>query len=572
MNFKEKYQKYKNKYNSIKKQVGGMHTRTFDINDNSITTEVLSNFLCPLTLEVMNNPVILSDGLSYERNHAESWLNGHDTSPTTRKLLPNKDIIPNHTLKAAIDQYKEIIHKKRLNIPMDSLDTQTFQVNEKNVTADILNDFVCSISFEIFRDPVVLSDGYSYERLNVTAWLNVNNTSPRTGAPLKNKNITPNHALRAAIEEYKNEIYKIELNKEIGDLECLAKSDDCCAQYQLGLKYYNGEGLVVKNVPKGLELIKLSSKNCLSSREYLQSSIFKDNFYKKGIELFNKKDYNDAVNILKDAVEHGHAQSQYALGVMFEKGLGVPKNEAEAMRLYKLAAEQDNADAQVNLAKMFENGIGASKNDAEAVRLYKLAVAQGNAEAQVYLGWKYNKGNGVQQNLAEAIRLYRLSAEQGNADAQNNLGKMFENGTGVQENYREAARLYRLAAQQGNVYGQFNFANACKNGRGVNQDYDMAVHYYELAAAQGHAGAQSNLGYMYEHGDGVHQNLGRAVHWYSIAVTQENASALANLGFMYMKGYGVDKNINMAMRLFQRAARQGHAGAQRNLRREGYGW
>jgi hypothetical protein len=38
MNFKHKYQKYKNKYNIIKKQIDGMHTRTFDINDRSITT------------------------------------------------------------------------------------------------------------------------------------------------------------------------------------------------------------------------------------------------------------------------------------------------------------------------------------------------------------------------------------------------------------------------------------------------------------------------------------------------------------------------------------------------------
>ena len=249
----------------------------------------------------MNDPVILSDGYSYERDNATKWLTKNNTSPKTGGLLSNNHIIPNHTLKAAIDQYKEIIYKRRLNIPIDNLDNQTIEVHDKNITTDIQNDFVCPISFEILKDPVVLSDGHSYERLDVTRWLSQKDISPKTGGKLENKSIIiPNHTLKAAIIEYKNEIYKIELNKEIGDLECLAKSGDCCAQYKLGLKYYNGEGLVVKNIQKGLELLKLSSKNFESSREYLQ--IYKDTFYNKGIELYNKKDYNGAV-------EHGHAQS-----------------------------------------------------------------------------------------------------------------------------------------------------------------------------------------------------------------------------------------------------------------------
>ena len=64
--------------------------------------------------------------------------------------------------------------------------------------------FLCPIGCEIMRDPVTCADGHSYERANIERWLATNNTSPRTGAQLPNKALTPNHALRNAVEEWLN--------------------------------------------------------------------------------------------------------------------------------------------------------------------------------------------------------------------------------------------------------------------------------------------------------------------------------------------------------------------------------
>ena len=46
------------------------------------------------------------------------------------------------------------------------------------------------------------------------------------------------------------------------------------------------------------------------------------------------------------AAEQGFATAQYNLGVMYDKGEGVLKDEAEAVRWFQLAAEQGNATAQ----------------------------------------------------------------------------------------------------------------------------------------------------------------------------------------------------------------------------------
>jgi len=64
--------------------------------------------------------------------------------------------------------------------------------------------FFCCIATDVMRDPVVTSDGQTYEREFIERWFLANDTSPATGKPLPNKNLVPNIALRKAIEEWEN--------------------------------------------------------------------------------------------------------------------------------------------------------------------------------------------------------------------------------------------------------------------------------------------------------------------------------------------------------------------------------
>ena len=63
-------------------------------------------------------------------------------------------------------------------------------------------EFVCPITQELMEDPVVTSDGHTYERGAVTMWLEQHNSSPLTGEPLAHANFVPNVALRSLIHEY----------------------------------------------------------------------------------------------------------------------------------------------------------------------------------------------------------------------------------------------------------------------------------------------------------------------------------------------------------------------------------
>lgn len=64
-----------------------------------------NSFLCPLSRQIMSDPVTCSDGYTYERTAIESWFSsGQNISPVTKQLLPNLNMVPNYALHAIITQ------------------------------------------------------------------------------------------------------------------------------------------------------------------------------------------------------------------------------------------------------------------------------------------------------------------------------------------------------------------------------------------------------------------------------------------------------------------------------------
>ena len=53
------------------------------------------------------------------------------------------------------------------------------------------------------QTPVLASDGWVYERAAIEQWLRQHRTSPMTNAPLPSRQLTPNHNLRSAIQEWR---------------------------------------------------------------------------------------------------------------------------------------------------------------------------------------------------------------------------------------------------------------------------------------------------------------------------------------------------------------------------------
>ncbi len=102
-----------------------------------------------------------------------------------------------------------------------------------------------------------------------------------------------------------------------------------------------------------------------------------------------------------------------------------------ALALWQPLAEAGHVDAQFNLGLMFDNGIGVPRNQETAAMWYRRAAEAGDRTAQSYLGEMYAKGQGVEQNFEQAVEWYEKAAFRGDSLAQYNLGILYASGKGV---------------------------------------------------------------------------------------------------------------------------------------------
>lgn len=71
--------------------------------------EVPEPFLCPLSHLLMDDPVVTCDGITYDRVNITAHLATSNVSPVTRLVLPSPALVPNLSLKRAIDEWKAVI-------------------------------------------------------------------------------------------------------------------------------------------------------------------------------------------------------------------------------------------------------------------------------------------------------------------------------------------------------------------------------------------------------------------------------------------------------------------------------
>lgn len=67
--------------------------------------QIPKEFMCPISKEICFDPVMTSDGLTFERKAIETWLESKEISPVSGKVLDSKILLPNFALKQLIRDY-----------------------------------------------------------------------------------------------------------------------------------------------------------------------------------------------------------------------------------------------------------------------------------------------------------------------------------------------------------------------------------------------------------------------------------------------------------------------------------
>jgi len=113
----------------------------------------------------------------------------------------------------------------------------------------------------------------------------------------------------------------------------------------------------------------------------------------------------------------------------------------EQIKEWRQLAEQGDAVAQAFLGNMYDQGVGVPEDDAEAVKWYRKGAEQGGARAQFGLGIMYADGAGVPEDFVIAYMWLNLAAAQGIEAAKNFKGIISEDMT--KEQIAEAQKLSR---------------------------------------------------------------------------------------------------------------------------------
>ena len=117
-----------------------------------------SSFLCPVTQQLMADPVSTSDGFSYEREAISEWLAGGNlSSPMTGAALGRAELVPNHALRSAIqqflDEHPEV--SSELYVPGTAVGAKKVATAQSAATAQPSSDAEVPIGLPI-EPPVVV--------------------------------------------------------------------------------------------------------------------------------------------------------------------------------------------------------------------------------------------------------------------------------------------------------------------------------------------------------------------------------------------------------------------------------
>jgi TPR repeat protein len=163
-----------------------------------------------------------------------------------------------------------------------------------------------------------------------------------------------------------------------------------------------------------------------------------------GWQAVNAGDKSDPLAALKTLAANNNPSAQFELANRLYE-----KTPAESLILYQQAADQNFAPAQFRLGSLYEKGIGVSKDQEKARKLYLSAASLGHAKSMHNLAVLNADNSEGKADLRASAQWFRRAAEHGIADSQFNLAVLHARGMGVEQSLTESYKWFALAALGG---------------------------------------------------------------------------------------------------------------------------
>ncbi len=169
--------------------------------------------------------------------------------------------------------------------------------------------------------------------------------------------------------------------EEFWRLKEAAKSRDPAAVFNLGVTYYNGDGV-------------------------------RQNYYK-------------AFKCFRDAAERGDSDAQHALALCYQNGQGVTQSDFRANAWMSKSAENGNPLGMYGMGAYCKHGACTVTQDIDkAIEWFKKSADAGYGRAYLALAKVYESEDGGKKNLKEAYACYKAALEAGYEEAKDGVERL----------------------------------------------------------------------------------------------------------------------------------------------------
>ena len=196
-----------------------------------------------------------------------------------------------------------------------------------------------------------------------------------------------------------------DIRKGIDLLSTAARSRSLSARFNLGMAYYNGDG-VPKNVSQASRWFRLAVKQNFSEAQYTLGVLLLE-----GEENFPKEE-DEGVRLLKLAAEQGHLAAKEQL---YKRGMGTPPPNSVISSAEKVPIKTDAV--RLEEARIYYAGVGVPQDYERALSLFSSLARKGNAEAARFLGLMLLTGRGCEKDIPKAENWLRQASASGDKTA-----------------------------------------------------------------------------------------------------------------------------------------------------------
>lgn len=269
-------------------------------------------------------------------------------------------------------------------------------------------------------------------------------------------------------------------SKTVSHVKTAYKYGSAAAAGFLGDVFINGVLGQEKDIPKAIEWyekgVRRRNTNCMKALFSIYLS--EDTIYNKW------KNTQMGIDLLKRAGKLGDGDAYASLGVLYNGGEHVYKDDDKYFEYTQKGAELGSAMAICNLGVAYASGYGVEKDLDKAVALWSQASESSDMGAAAHASLiLYSHYLGKDNALSKKHLL--KAAKQGSKDASRVIGFHYYDGSILFErNYNQAFAYFKQAADMGDITACEKIAYMYEKGEGCERNPEKAKEYRDKTKAK----------------------------------------------------------------------------------------